>query len=154
MSEKHISFVYVTYIRATPEKVFEAITRPDVARRYWGHENVSDWVPGSDWQHVRAAEPRTVELVGKVIESVPPSRLVISWANASQAQDPASYSRVTFDIVPYDGMVRLTVTHDDLVAGSGMANGVQKGWPIVLSSLKSLLETGQGIDVFAKPKSA
>ena len=51
-------------------------------------------------------------------------------------------------------MVRLTVTHDELEAGSGMANGIKKGWPAVLSSLKSLLETGQGIDVFAKPKSA
>jgi hypothetical protein len=61
---------------------------------------------------------------------------------------------VTFDIVPYEDMVRLTVTHDELEAGSGMANGIQKGWPIVLSSLKSLLETGQGMDVFAKPKAA
>lgn len=147
-------FVYVTYIRSTPEKVFEAITRPEVARRYWGHENVSDWQPGSPWQHVRANEARTVELVGEVIEISPPTRLVITWANASQAADPAARSRVSFDIVAYEGMVRLTVTHDELEAGSGMANGIQKGWPIVLSSLKSLLETGEGIDVFAKPTSA
>jgi uncharacterized protein YndB with AHSA1/START domain len=147
-------FVYVTYIRSTPEKVFEAITRPEVARRYWGHENVSDWQPGSPWQHVRANEARTVELVGEVVEISPPTRLVITWANASQAGDPASRSRVSFDIVEYEGMVRLTVTHDELEVGSGMANGIQKGWPIVLSSLKSLLETGEGIDVFAKPTSA
>lgn len=154
MSKETTSFVYVTYIRSTPEKVFEAITQPEIARRYWGHENVSDWKPGSGWQHVRANEQRTVELVGKVVETTPPTRLVITWANASQAADPAAYSRVTFDIAPYDQMVRLTVTHDELEAGSGMAKGIQQGWPIVLSSLKSLLETGQGIDVFAKPKAA
>jgi len=63
MRNEKTSFVYVTYIRSTPEKVFEAITRPEVARRYWGHENVSDWQPGSGWEHVRANEQRTVELV-------------------------------------------------------------------------------------------
>ena len=154
MSKEKTSFVYVTYIRSTPEKVFEAITRPEIARRYWGHENVSDWQPGSDWQHIRADEQRTLQLVGKVVEVVPPTRLVITWANASQADDPDAHSRVSFDIAPYDDMVRLTVTHDELEAGSGMAKGIQQGWPIVLSSLKSLLETGQGIDVFAKPKAA
>ena len=154
MHKETTSFVYVTYIRSTPEKVFEAITRPEVARRYWGHENVSDWQAGSGWEHVRANEERTVELVGKVVESTPPTRLVITWASASRAADPAAYSRVRFDIAEYEGMVRLTVTHDELETESAMAKGIQQGWPIVLSSLKSLLETGQGIDVFAKPKSA
>lgn len=154
MAMEKTSFVYVTYIRSTPEKVFEAITRPDIARRYWGHENVSDWKPGSDWQHVRANDERTVELVGKVLETAPPSRLVISWANASQSADPDAYSRVTFEIIEYDDMVRLTVSHEDLIAGSGMASGVSKGWPAVLSSLKSYLETGNPIDIFAKPKTA
>jgi uncharacterized protein YndB with AHSA1/START domain len=154
MTRETTSFVYVTYILSTPEKVFEAITRPEVARRYWGHENVSDWTPGSTWQHVRADDARTVELVGKVVEASPPTRLVITWANASQAADPEAYSRVTFDVVEYDEMVRLTVTHDELEAGSGMANGVSKGWPAVLSSLKSYLETGRGLDVSAKPKAA
>ena len=154
MKEK-TSFVYVTYIRSTPEKVFEAITKPEIARRYWGHENLSDWKPGSGWQHVRANEERTVNLVGQVIEASPPKRLVISWASPSQAADPDSVSRVTFDIAPYDGhMVRLTVSHDELEAGSGMAKGIQQGWPIVLSSLMSLLVRGQGIDVFAKPLAA
>jgi uncharacterized protein YndB with AHSA1/START domain len=132
--------------------VFDAIVQPEVARRYWGHENISDWKPGSDWQHMRADEQRTVNVIGKVIEVMPPTRLVITWASPSRADDPAAYSRVTFDIAPYDGMVRLTVSHEELEAGSGMAKGIQQGWPIVLSSLKSLLETGQGIDVFAKPK--
>ncbi|AWC25137.1 SRPBCC family protein [Aminobacter sp. P9b] len=154
MTKEKTSFVYVTYILSTPAKVFEAITKPDVARRYWGHENVSDWNPGSKWEHVRANDERTVELVGNVIDVSPPTRLVISWANASQAADPASHSRVTFDIDEYEGMVRLTVSHDELEAGSGMANGISKGWPIVLSSLKSFLETGRALDVFAKPKAA
>ena len=148
------SFAYTTYVLSTPQKVFEAITKPDIARRYWGHENVSDWKPGSKWEHIRANDERTVELVGKVVEVSAPSRLVITWANASQAADPASYSRVTFEIGEYENMAKLTVTHDELKAGSGMENGVRKGWPIVLSSLKSLLETGRAIDVFAKPKAA
>jgi len=153
MSKEKTSFVYVTYIRSTPEKVFEAITRPEIARRYWGHENVSEWTPGSDWRHVRDNDQRTVNIVGKVVEVDAPTRLVITWASPAQATDPESYSRVTFDVAAYEGMVRLTVTHDELETGSGMAKGIQQGWPIVLSSLKSLLETGQGIDVFAKPQS-
>lgn len=153
-AKETISFVYVTYIQSTPDKVFEAITKPDLARRYWGHENVSDWQPGSRWEHIRANDARTVELVGKVVEANPPKRLVMTWTNASQEADPDSYSRVTFDIEEYEDMVRLTVAHDDLIAGSGMANGVSKGWPLVLSSLKSFLETGRALDVFAKPKAA
>lgn len=152
MTRETTSFVYVTYILSTPEKVFEAITKPELARRYWGHENVSDWKAGSRWEHIRANDERTVELVGKVIEVSPPSRLVITWANASQAADPASHSRVTFDIEEYENMVRLTVTHDELEVGSGMEKGIKRGWPVVLSSLKSFLETGRGLDVFAKPK--
>ena len=154
MTRQTTSFVYVTYIASTPEKVFQAITDADIARRYWGHENVSDWKPGSGWQHVRANEERTVELVGEAVEVSPPSRLVITWANASQASDPDAYSRVTFEIEAYDDMARLTVTHDELEAGSGMAKGISKGWPIVLSSLKSFLETGRALDVFARPRAA
>jgi uncharacterized protein YndB with AHSA1/START domain len=154
MTRELTSFVYVTYILATPEKVFEAITRPDIAKRYWGHENVSDWRPGSKWEHIRDNAERTVELVGKVIESTPHTRLVITWANESQQADPDAYSKVTFGIEEFNDMVKLTVTHDDLVVGSGMANGVTRGWPAVLSSMKSYLETGRGLDIFAKPKVA
>lgn len=151
MADQSATFQYVTYIFASPEKVFEAITKPEMAQAYWGHENISDWTPGARWQHVRANEERTVELVGEVHEYEPPRRLVMSWAAASQSDDPTAHSRVTFDITPYDGMVRLTVTHDDLIPGSGMLKGITTGWPIVLSSMKSYLETGRPIDVFARP---
>ena len=143
------NFVYVTYIISTPEKVFEAITKPDIARRYWAHENISDWRPGSKWEHVNA--DGAVKIAGKVIECAPPKRLVITWANASALSDPAKHSRVSFDVAPFDGMVRLTVTHDELEPGSKMAADISGGWPRVLSSLKSFLETGQALDVFAKP---
>jgi len=143
------NFVYVTYIISTPEKVFEAITKPDIARRYWAHENISDWRPGSKWEHADAAG--NVKIAGKVIDCTPPKRLVITWANPSAFSDPAKHSRVSFDVAPFDGMVRLTVTHDELEPGSKMAADISGGWPRVLSSLKSFLETGQALDVFAKP---
>lgn len=154
MAKEKTSFIYVTYIRSTPEKVFEAIVKPEIARRYWGHENVSDWRVGSQWQHIRDNDERTVQLIGRVVESAPPTRLVITWASPSKAADPENHSRVTFEIEEYEAMVRLTVTHDELEAGGDMAKGIGKGWPIVLSSLKSFLETGQAIDVFAQPKAA
>lgn len=72
MSAETTRFIHVIYIASTPQKVFEAITRPEIASRYWGHENVSDWKPGSRWQHVRANETRSVELVGEVVESTRP----------------------------------------------------------------------------------
>lgn len=153
MTTERTSFVYVTFISAPPEKVFEALTSADITSRYWGHSNVSDWQPGSRWDHVRT-ETGVAELTGKVVEHTPPSRLVISWVNKSQESEPEAYSRVTFDVIPYDGMTKLIVTHDDLIKGSGMEQGVSKGWPIVLSSLKSYLETGTGLNVFAKPKAA
>jgi uncharacterized protein YndB with AHSA1/START domain len=147
MTDGKISFVYVTYIATTPEKVFAAITKPEIARRYWGHENVSSWSPGDRWEHVRDDEARPVEIIGEVVEVSAPNRLVMTWAAPSQAANPESYSRVTFEIEPHANGVRLTVTHDALEAGSGMANGVSKGWPLVLSSLKSYLETGTGFDL-------
>lgn len=152
MTKQTTSFVYVTYIASTPEKVFEAITKPEIARKYWGHENVSAWVPGAPWQHVRDDAARAVDIVGEVIEVSAPHRLVITWAGASQASDPDSYSRVTFEIEPHDNGVRLMVSHDELEVGSGMASGVSKGWPLVLSSLKSYLETGVGFDLSGRSK--
>jgi uncharacterized protein YndB with AHSA1/START domain len=154
MTEEKTRFTYVIYVRTTPEKVFGAITKPDITSQFWGHENVSDWQPGSKWRHIRADKERPVEIVGEVVEVSRPSRLVTTWAAASRADDTDSYSRVTYEIEDYDSMVRLTVTHDELEAGSGMAVGISKGWPLVLSSMKSFLETGSGIDLSAKPKAA
>ncbi|WP_375688071.1 SRPBCC family protein [Pseudooceanicola sp. LIPI14-2-Ac024] len=154
MTIEKTEFVYVTYIRATPEKVFAAITTPEMTARYWGHDNVSDWKVGSDWQHIRANEGREVNLVGKVVEVDAPRRLVLSWANHSERDRPEKYSRVTFEITPFEDMVQLTVTHDELEKGSGMEAGITRGWPRVLSSLKSFLETGEPIDIFASPKAA
>ena len=154
MTKQTTRFVYVTYIASTPEKVFAAITQPEMARQYWGHENISDWTVGADWQHVRDNDARPVEIVGKVLEVSAPHRLVISWAGASQADNPDSYSRVTFEVEPHENGVRLTVSHDELEVGSTMAAGVTKGWPWVLSSLKSYLETGTGFDLSGRKKAA
>lgn len=151
MTKEKTTFVYVTFIRATPEKIFEAITRPEIAARYWGHENVSDWKVGSKWEHVRDNDERKVNIAGNVLEVDAPNRLVISWSDPSEYDLPEKHSRVTFDLVPYEDMVKLTVTHDELETGSGMAIGVTRGWPLVLSSLKSYLETDEPMDVFAQP---
>lgn len=151
MMKDTTSFEYVIYIRATAEQVFDAIIKPELARQYWGHENVSNWTVDSRWEHVSADDDRTVNIVGEVIAIRPPHHLVITWAGASEASNPEKYSQVTFSLTPYEGMVRLTVSHDELEAGSGMASGIAKGWPIVLSSLKSWLETNRSLDVFAAP---
>src|SRR5712692_9437921 len=127
-------FVYVTYISATPEQVWKALLDREFTRQYWDCENVSDWQPGSAWEHRRSDEARTLLLVGKVVESAPPHRLVLTWARPADAADPAKHSRVTFEIAPIDEMVRLTVTHDELEAGSEMLQGITYGWPRVLSS--------------------
>jgi uncharacterized protein YndB with AHSA1/START domain len=143
-------YVYVTYLRTTPDKVWRAIVDPEVARQYWvgpdgpARENVSDWKPGSGWEHRRADDTGTVDLVGKVVESNPPRRLVITWARPKDAEDTSKHSRVTFDIEPQDGgLVRLTVTHDDLAGDPQMLASISSGWPRVLSNLKTLLETGR-----------
>jgi len=141
------SFVYVVYIRSTPDKVFRALTRPDVTRRYWTLENVSDWKRGSPWKHVDGKGK--VYLVGKVLESKPPRRLVISWAFPRDAKNRAKHSRVAFDLARVGRMVRLTVKHDELAPGSAMDRGIREGWPRVLSSLKSFLETRRPLDTWA-----
>lgn len=154
MTPQTTRFSYFIYIAATPEMVFEAITRPEIARQYWGHENVSDWNPGSKWQHVRADSQRTVTIAGNVLQHQCGKRLVFTWASAARYSNPSAHSRVTIEVEPYERMVRLAVAHDDLEEGSDMEKGISKGWPIVLSSLKSFLETGRAIDVFAKPLAA
>lgn len=138
-------FVYVTYIRTTPEKVWEALTVGNVMKQYWFHENVSDWKPGSPWEHVRSDGSGMVDIVGKVIECSPPRKLIKSWAYPADRDNPAKTSRVTYEIEPLRDVVRLTVMHEELDPGSKMLESISKGWPMVLSGLKSLLETGTAI---------
>lgn len=143
------SFVYVTYIRATAENIWDAITDPKIAGQYWGggcHVNVSDWKVGSKWEHQRNDGSGVVDIVGTVAESNRPQRLVITWAAPSAAADPEKTSRVVFEIEPHkDDVVCLTVTHSELEPGSEMLRGITHGWPLVLSSLKSFLETGKAV---------
>jgi len=136
-------FVYVTYIAASPEKVWKALIDPDTTAKYWQHINVSDWKPGSKWEHRSADKQGALRLVGRVIESSPPRRLVITWAFPADEGRQEKHSRVTFEIEPVAGVVRLTVIHDRLEPGSEMLEGITDGWPKVLSSLKSLLELGR-----------
>jgi uncharacterized protein YndB with AHSA1/START domain/DNA-binding transcriptional ArsR family regulator len=132
-------FVYVTYIESTPEKVWAALTDADLTAEYWGHRNVSDWQPGSAWSHQRVDGSGVADVVGTVLESTRPKRLVSTWD--SPEGGPAGPSRVAFDIEQHGDIVRLTVTHTDL-ADDTEYGAVSLGWPAVLSNLKSLLEQG------------
>jgi uncharacterized protein YndB with AHSA1/START domain len=126
---KNSKFVYVTYIVTTPEKVFQALTEGPITRQYWGHENVSDWKPGSPWKHRATDGSEAIRLVGVVVECAPPRRLVITWAFPDDQAKKAKHTRVSFDIERIGEMVRLTVTHDDLELGSDMDKGIREGWP-------------------------
>jgi len=137
-------FVYVTYVHSTPEKVFDALTAPEMTKKYWAHLNVSDWKVGSPWKH-EDSDSGQIHLVGKVLEKDPPRKLVVSWASPADKDNEAKHSRVTFLVEPGPNVVRLTVTHEDLEPGSDMEKGISRGWPVVLSNLKTLLETGSAM---------
>ncbi|MEV4813259.1 ArsR/SmtB family transcription factor [Micromonospora avicenniae] len=136
------TYVYVTYIRATADQVWRALTDADLTARYWGHANVSDWQPGSTWEHRRADGSDAVDVVGKVLVAEPPTRLVITFEDSPGEERDASV--VTFLVEPYEDVVRLTVSHENL-PNRDMYNGISLGWPAVLSNLKSLLETGDAL---------
>jgi uncharacterized protein YndB with AHSA1/START domain len=138
-------FIYVTYIAATPEKLWNALIDAEMTTKYWQHINVSDWQPGSRWEHRRAGKDGAVLLVGKVIESSPPRRLVLTWAFPADEAREEKHTRVTFELEPMGDVVRLTVTHDRLEPGSDMLQSITRGWPKVLSSLKSLMEAGHAL---------
>ncbi|WP_163507729.1 ArsR/SmtB family transcription factor [Fodinicola acaciae] len=133
------SVVYVTYIATTPEKLWNALTDPETTEKYWGHRNVSGWRKGDSWEHQRTDGGN--DIVGTILEIDPPRRLAHSWAGVN-SQDKVS--RVTFDLEPAGDLVKLTVQHHDLPEEE-LADTTD-GWQAVLSSLKSLLETGKPLD--------
>lgn len=135
------TYVYVTYIRASADQVWRALTDADLTARYWGHANVSDWQEGSTWEHRRVDGSGEIDIVGRVIEAVPPTRLVVTFAGPDEEPD-ADASVVTFLIETHADIVRLTVTHENL-PNEDMLTGISQGWPAVLANLKSMLETGE-----------
>src|SRR6476469_5008428 len=151
------SFVYTTYIRTTPEKLWQALTEPAFTERYWDITFDSDWTTGSPmtW-HQRGVAIADGEQV--VVEANPYTHLAYTWhsftAEWAAAFDVAEdrrerlaaerRSKVTFEIEPLDDQqVKLTVVHDDLEPGGLLAGMISGGWPRVLANLKTLLETGE-----------
>jgi uncharacterized protein YndB with AHSA1/START domain len=128
--------------------VWKALLDGEFTRQYWEHENVSRWTPGSPWEH-RRADSGKITMLGEVLEASPPNRLVITWAEPADRLDRNRHSRVTFEIQPVADMVRVTITHDDLEPGSDMERKISQGWPRVISSLKSFLETGRPLKTWA-----
>ncbi len=137
------SFLHVIYIRTTPEKLWDALTKPEFTRKYWvGTNQVSDWEKGASWKML-APDGRTTDS-GEVLDIYAPQRLVLSWRNEFQpAVKAEGYSRCTYDLAKNGDIVQLTVLHEMDVENSQLIAGVSSGWPFILGSLKSLLETGQ-----------
>lgn len=150
------AFVYRTYIRTTPEKLWAALTDPAFTTRYWGVTFESDWQAGSEmsWEQfgVKITDPEQV-----VLESEPYRRLSYTWHTMTPEFAEATglgeeyrakaaaedRSKVTFEIEPQGETVKLTVTHDGFRPGSTILSSVSEGWPALLSSLKTMLETGE-----------
>jgi uncharacterized protein YndB with AHSA1/START domain len=141
MSEK---FVYVAYIRTTPEQLWDALTKPEFTRVYWcetWHE--CDWKEGSPWR-LMIPDGRVGDS-GEVLEVEHSRRLVLSWRNEFTEMKAEGYSRATFELEQVGDTVKLTVTHEMERDGSKLIAAVSNGWPHILSSLKSLLETGHAL---------
>jgi uncharacterized protein YndB with AHSA1/START domain len=136
-------FVYVTFIRTTPEKLWEALTDPDFIRRYWFGTTVEcSWKKGAPWRMTRPDGSLTD--TGEILEIDPPRRMVIRWQNEWKPEFKAEGpSRCTIEIEPADRAVKLTITHEIERRESGLIRAVSDGWPRILSNLKSLLETGE-----------
>ena len=137
-------FVYVAYIRTTPEKLWEALTEPQFMRKYWFDMVVEcDWKKGSPWRLVRP-DGQTTDSVGEILEIDPPRSLVIRWQNEwspeLKAEGP---SRCNIIIERSGTAVKLTVIHEIDRPDSKLITSVSGGWPLVISNLKSLLETGE-----------
>ena len=144
------TFVYVTYIRTTAEKLWDALTQPEFTRQYWyGMHQDSEWKPGSEWSLV--APSGKVADAGEVLESERPRRVVLKWQHQIMPELKAEgYSRATYDVEPMGELVKLTVTHVMEAPNSKFIAQVSQGWPTILSSLKSLLETGTALEKTSK----
>jgi uncharacterized protein YndB with AHSA1/START domain len=138
-------FVYVTFIRTTPEALWRALLEPEFTRRYWfGAWHESGWEVGSAWR-LMIPDGR-VGHAGEVLEIDPPRRLVLSWrAEFKPELREAGPSRVTFELEPRGESVKLTVVHEGEGPDSRLVETLSAGWPHLLASLKSLLETGESL---------
>jgi uncharacterized protein YndB with AHSA1/START domain len=136
------SFVYVTYIRTTPERLWSALTSKEFARQYWrGTSPEADWKVGGAWKLV--FPDGRVGDTGEIVAFEPCKRLGIRWRNEFRPELKAEgWSLCTMEIEPVEDAVKLTVTHSMERAGSKFIAAVSAGWPQILSNLKSLLETG------------
>lgn len=136
-------FVYVTYIETTPEKLWHALTDAAFTKTFWfGYSLHSDWHVGSPMS-LKSKDGQTMNEC-KVLESDPPRRLSYTWRAVFDSElAKEEPSRVTFDLEPKGHYVKLTVSHGDFPPGSLVLEGISGGWPMVLSSLKSILETGR-----------
>ena len=145
-------FVYTTYIETTAEQLWRALTDGDFTERYWfGHRITSDWKVGSAYGFTNQGKPM---VEGKVLVSDPPRRLAYTWYNRKEEAKGEGTSRVTFDLEPRGNVVKLTVTHDELGEDGKTLRDISGGWPLVIASLKSMLETGKPLpaDVLALSK--
>lgn len=145
-----MKFVYVTYIRTTPDKLWDALTKSEFTRAYWkGVTHDCRWEAGSPWRLTFA--DGTVADTGEVVEIDRPRRLVLKWRNEFRPELKAEgYSRATLELEAMGDTVKLTVTHEIDREPSKFIEAVSAGWPSVLASLKSLLETGSAL-ALAKP---
>ncbi len=138
-------FVYVTYIRTTPEKLWQALTDPRMIPQYWfGATQESEWTAGAAWKLI-LADGRVAD-TGAVLEIDPPKRLVLRWRNEFMPELKAEgEARATYVLEPIGDAVKLTIVHEIATPGSKFIEKVSGGWPKVLASLKSLLETGSAL---------
>lgn len=143
-------FVYTIYIRTTPEKLWEALTKPEFTRRYWCETWYdTTWEKGSDWK-IMIPDGRIGDS-GKIVEIEPQRRLVLTWQNQFIPElKTEGHSQCTFELEQQGDMMKLTVIHAINKSGSVLITKVSQGWPPLLSSLKSLLETGEPLEATTK----